>query len=171
MQEREREGSLKAAFRAVAEEDAGIGASVAVEARLLAEVRSIAAGHRRRTFAVALGIAAALLVVLAVPAWRMTGSDTVSDPVGVSRPPVPAPSAREVTTEFLPLLYSSVPATNVQMVRLAVPRAALASFGLTPLEDRDRAPTGTVLADVLVGDDGLARAVRFVLAADQEQIP
>ena len=172
MQEHERERSLEAAFRAVAEEDAGIGASPAVEARLLAEVRSIAAGRRRRTFAAALGIAAALLLVLAVPAWRMTGSDTVSDPVGVSRPPVPAPNAREVTTEFLPLLYSSVPASHVQMVRLAVPRAALASFGLAPLEALDRASTGTVLADVLVGDDGLARAVRFVRpAADQEQRP
>ena len=32
--------------------------------------------------------------------------------------------------------------------------------------------TDTVLADVLVGDDGLARAVRFVRpAADQEQMP
>jgi len=36
----------------------------------------------------------------------------------------------------------------------------------------DRTFTDTVLADVLVGDDGLARAVRFVRpAADQEQMP
>jgi hypothetical protein len=161
VQEHERERSLDAAFRAVAEEDAGIGASPAVEATLLAEVRRIAAGRRRRTFAAALGIAAALLLAFAVPAWRM-----------FARRPVTAPSAREVTTEFLPLLYSSVPASQVQMVRLAVPRAALASFGLAPLEALDRASTGTVLADVLVGDDGLARAVRFVRpAADQEQTP
>ena len=163
MREQRRDRSLEAAFRAVADEDAGIGASPAVEARLLAEVRSIAAGRRRRTFAAALGIAAALLLALAVPAWRMTGSDTVSDPVG---------EVGEVTTEFLPLLYSSIPAGHVQMVRLAVPRAALASFGLAPLEALDRASTGTVLADVLVGDDGLARAVRFVRpTADQEQTP
>jgi hypothetical protein len=161
MPEQGRERSLEAAFRAVAEEDAGIGASPAVEARLLAEVRSIAAGRRRRRFAAALGIAAALLLAVSVPAWRM-----------LARPPVPAPSTREVTTEFLPLLYSSIPASHVQMVRLAVPRAALASFGLAPLEALDRASAGTVLADVLVGDDGLARAVRFVRpAADQEQTP
>jgi hypothetical protein len=169
MREQGREQALDAAFRAVAEEDAGIGASPAVEARLLAEVRSIAA-RRRRIRVAALGIAAALLLALAVPAWRMTGSDTIS--VGVSRPPVAAPIAREVTTEFLPLLYSSVPASHVQMVRLAVPRAALASFGLSPLETIDRASADTVLADVLVGDDGLARAVRFVRpAADLEQMP
>jgi hypothetical protein len=161
VQEHERERLLEEAFRAVAEEDARIGASPAVEARLLAEVRSIAAGRRHRTFAAALGIAAALLLVLSVPAWRM-----------LARPPVPPPSAREVTTEFLPLLYGGIPASHVQMVRLAVPRAALASFGLAPLEALDRASTGTVLADVLVGDDGLARAVRFVRpAADQEQTP
>lgn len=161
MREQGHEQSLDAAFRAVAAEDTGIGASPAVEARLLAEVRSIAAARRRRTLATALGIAAALLLVLSVPVWRM-----------LSHQPVPAASAREVTTEFLPLLYSSVPASHVQMVRLAVPRAALASFGLAPFEALDRASTGTVLADVLVGDDGLARAVRFVRpAADQEQTP
>lgn len=172
MREHGRERSLDAAFAALAEQDAEIGASPAVKARLLAEMRSTAAGRRRRIFAAALGIAAALLLALAVPAWRMTESDTVSGPAGVSRPPVPAPGAREVTTEFLPLLYSSVPASHVQAVRLVVPRAALASFGLAPLEASDRASTGTVLADVLVGDDGLARAVRFVRpAADQEHMP
>ena len=102
--------------------------------------------------------AAALLLAVGVPVRRM-----------LTRPPTIAASAQEVATEFLPLLYSSVPATNMRMVRLAVPRAALASFGLTPLESLDRASTGTVLADVLVGDDGLARAVRFVRpATDQE---
>jgi hypothetical protein len=161
MREQGREQSLDAAFRAMAEEDAGIGASPAVEARLLAEVRSIAAARRRRARVAALGIAAALLLAVAVPAWRM-----------LARPPATTASAREVTTEFLPLLYSGVPATHVQMVRLVVPRAALASFGLAPFETLDRASTATVLADVLVGDDGLARAVRFVRpAADQEQMP
>lgn len=158
MQETEHERSLEAALHDVANEDAGIGASSAVEARLLAEVRSIAAARRRRTSLALLAIAAALLLPVAVPVRRM-----------LTRPPTIAASAQEVATEFLPLVYSSVPATNMQMVRLAVPRAALASFGLTPLESLDRASTGTVLADVLVGDDGLARAVRFVRpAVDQE---
>jgi hypothetical protein len=153
--------SLGAALRAIADDDARIGASPAVEAKLFAEVRSIAAARRRRRVVAALAIAAALLVVLAVPVRRMFTS-----------PPAAGLLAEEVTTEFLPLLYSGVPATNVQIVRLAVPRAALASFGLTPLEASNRTSTDTVLADVLVGDDGLARAVRFVRpAADQEQMP
>ena len=158
MQETEHERSLEAAFHDVANEDAGIGASSAVEARLLAEVRSIAAARRRCSSLALLAIAAALLLAVTVPVRRM-----------LTRPPIDAAIAQEVATEFLPLLYGGLPAANVHMVRLAVPRAALASFGLTPLESLDRASTGTVLADVLVGDDGLARAVRFVRpATDQE---
>ena len=153
--------SLGAALRTIADDDARVGASPAVEARLFAEVRSIAAARRRRRVVAALAIAAALLVALAVSARRMFMS-----------PPTAGAGAEEVTTEFLPLLYSNVPAAHVQMVRLAVPRAALGSFGLTPREASDRTSTDTVLADVLVGDDGLARAVRFVRpAADQEQMP
>jgi len=61
----------------------------------------------------------------------------------------------------MPLTYSGVPISGGQVVRLEVPRTALAAFGLTA--DAQTAPsTDTVLADVVVGDDGLARAVRFV---------
>jgi len=59
------------------------------------------------------------------------------------------------------LTFSNVPLTGGQLVRLEVSRAALASFGLLPADSLDARP-GTVLADVLVGEDGLARAVRFV---------
>ena len=160
MHESDDKPPLAKALRAMAEEDAAVGAAPAVEARLLAEVRAIAEARRRRTLVAALAIAAAVLVALAVPARRMLNRAR-SDRARV-----------DVTTEFLPLLYSSVPATNVQVVRLAVPRAALASFGLAPLETMDRTSNDTVLADVLVGDDGLARAVRFVRpATGQEQMP
>jgi len=148
-------------LRAVAEEDASIGASASIHTRLLEEVRSIAAARRRRKRAAFVAIAAALLIAVAVPARRM-----------LSRRPANPQIVAEVTTEFLPLLYSGVPARNVQMVRIAVPRAALASFGLSPLEAPDRTSSETVLADILVGDDGLARAVRFVRpAVDQEVMP
>jgi hypothetical protein len=50
---------------------------------------------------------------------------------------------------------------------MEVPRASLAQFGLASAHDVDRM-TGTVIADVLVGDDGLARAVRFVRPISQE---
>jgi hypothetical protein len=153
--------SLEIALRAMAEDEAQIGASPAVEARLLGEVQSIAAARRRRMVIAACAMAAAVLFALTAPSWKFS-----------SRAPSRGARVAEVTTAFMPLVYGSVPATNVQIVRLAVPRAALASFGLIPLETVDRASTDTVLADVLVGDDGLARAVRFVRpAAGQEQMP
>jgi len=155
-----RSSSLERALHAMADDDARLGASPVIEARLLAEVQSIAAARRRRTVIAAFAIAAAALFAVSVASLRFF-------------PHTPSGArVAEVTTEFMPLEYSGVPATSMQVVRLAVPRAALASFGLMPPESLDRASTDTVLADVLVGDDGLARAVRFVRpAAGQEQMP
>lgn len=165
-----RDRALTAALRAVADHDARLRASASVEARLRAEVRSIAA-RRRRAVIASVAIAAALLIAAAVPAWRIAAGrlKVASIPAGsnASRPAAPA----EVTTAFLPLTYSTVPITDGQVVRLAVPRAALASFGLAPIDFVD---SGIVMADVIVGEDGLARAVRFVRPARraaQEQKP
>jgi len=67
----------------------------------------------------------------------------------------------EVTTQFLPLSYVSP--VNLQdggqLVRVELPRLAMARFGLPVNMERygER-----VKADVLVSADGLARAIRFV---------
>jgi hypothetical protein len=50
------------------------------------------------------------------------------------------------------------------MVRIELPRRSLAAFGLLSAEETS-AGRGTVLADVIVGEDGLARVVRFVRTA------
>jgi hypothetical protein len=68
---------------------------------------------------------------------------------------------REEATEFFPLPYSSVPAPGGYMVRMQVPRTALTTFGVQGFGNPED-PTATITADVLVGGDGLARAVRFV---------
>lgn len=166
------ERALTAALRAVAEDDAPLRASAAVEARLLAEVRAIGRARRRRRLAM-LAAAAVLLAAASVPVYRIaTGRATaVTTPTDTERSG--AGSRAEVTTAFLPLAYSSVPVTDGQLVRLEVPRTALASFGLADMDAIDSRTPETVLADVLVGEDGLARAVRFVrpagAVADQEQ--
>ena len=160
MKESEGRPPLDTALRAMAEDEAQLGASAGVEARLLAEVRSIAAARRRRMAITVFAAAAVVLFALWFGSQRFVPSRSSEARVA------------EVTTDFMPLAYSSVPSTNLQVVRLAVPRTALVSFGLTPPEPLERASADTVLADVLVGDDGLARAVRFVRpAADQEQMP
>ena len=46
-----------------------------------------------------------------------------------------------------------------QVVRVRLPRESMRSFGLPVNQDRI---VQTVKADVLVGEDGIARAIRFV---------
>lgn len=67
----------------------------------------------------------------------------------------------EIATDFIPLSYMT--AVNLQdggqIVRVELPRSALANFGLPVNMDRYNEK---VKADVLFGVDGLAHAIRFV---------
>jgi len=68
---------------------------------------------------------------------------------------------KEIATDFIPLSYMS-PASlqeGGQIIRVQVPRSALANFGLQVNMDRYNEK---VKADVLYGVDGMARAIRFV---------
>jgi hypothetical protein len=66
----------------------------------------------------------------------------------------------EITTEFLPLTYGGLSQVDDgQVVRIEVPRSALQSFGLPVNIER---AGERVKADVLLGHDGVARAIRFV---------
>jgi hypothetical protein len=67
----------------------------------------------------------------------------------------------EIATDFIPLSYMT-PANlqdGGQIVRVELPRSALAKFGLPVNMDRYNEK---VKADVLFGVDGLAHAIRFV---------
>ena len=146
-----------AALRALAADDAKLSASPNVEKRILAEVRNISRLRRRRAWFGVGSAAAVLLLGITLNSWRIENrhpSDAALSPSasegGIS----------EVATDFLPLPYSHVPMNMGSTVRVEVPAAALVSFGLAPLEFRK--PDGTIQADVLIGDDGLARAIRFV---------
>jgi len=157
-----RERLLTSALRAIAEEEAGRGASAAVEARLLAEVRSLARARRLRACATLAAVAAVVLVAVAVPNWYRIARQPLSEGLGTGAEPGADVSTAEMATAFFPLIYVSVPMTGGQIVRLEMPQAALTSFGVAPADVINGARPGTVLADVLVGEDGLARAVRFV---------
>jgi hypothetical protein len=71
------------------------------------------------------------------------------------------PKATEEVTEFFPLMegidLDSLEA--VQAVRVELPASALNDLGLQTNQD---SRTGPVKADVLLGIDGIARAIRFV---------
>jgi len=64
-------------------------------------------------------------------------------------------------TEFLPLPYAggSDPFESGDVVRIRLPRSALGSLGLPVNEEQ---AGEAVTADVLIGDDGVARAISFV---------
>jgi hypothetical protein len=70
-------------------------------------------------------------------------------------------ATNEVATEFMPVGYLSVEALQDggQIVRVELPRTALVKFGLPVNMDRYNE---RVKADVLIGLDGLAHAIRFV---------
>jgi hypothetical protein len=73
--------------------------------------------------------------------------------------PKPVDKEREVVTEFIPVVYDPEPVELGRMVRVRLPRSALAAFGLPMNEQRAEE---AIQADVVLGEDGLARAVRFV---------
>ncbi|HYE64023.1 MAG TPA: hypothetical protein VD966_00490 [Pyrinomonadaceae bacterium] len=70
-------------------------------------------------------------------------------------------SNTEIATEFLPLRYGDTLSSldRGHVVRVELPRTALVSFGLPMNMER---ANERVKADVVLGEDGLARAIRFV---------
>jgi hypothetical protein len=69
-------------------------------------------------------------------------------------------SEPEIATEFFPLMNRELTQLESgQVVRVELPRSALMSFGLPMNMDR---ANERIKADVVVGNDGLARAIRFV---------
>jgi hypothetical protein len=67
----------------------------------------------------------------------------------------------EIATDFMPVSYGDNlnEIDNGRIVRVEMPRSALAQFGLPVNMDR---ANERIKADVLIGDDGMARAIRFV---------
>lgn len=73
-------------------------------------------------------------------------------------------------TDFIPLTreldLSSI--ESGQLVRVLLPRTALASYGLPVNQERMNKP---VTAQVLISQDGVARAIRFLNDQDTRFIP
>jgi len=67
----------------------------------------------------------------------------------------------EYATDVVPLSYGGVqkPMESGEVIRMEMPRSALIAFGLPVNVDRADAP---VKAELLLGEDGMARAIRFL---------
>jgi hypothetical protein len=149
---------LRDAMRRLAAEEIDLGASPGVEMHLRAHVRSLRRAPRSKAFVY---IAAAASVAIVALVWQAVPPSS-NEPGAAARRTIAPQSA----DEFLPLPYAHVPVADGQVVRIAVPRIALASFGLDP------AAPGTpdvVQADVFIGEDGIARSVRFVDWSSREE--
>lgn len=153
----DREHALTEWLREVADADATTGASPAVRERLLEEVR--ARRRARRVSALKMyALAAGLVIATGLPVWQLSTRPSVeSSPGGATL----VAGDTEVATAFYPLAYGAVPVTQGNIVRVAVSPAAIAALGVVPI-GVNTSPTDVLLADVVVGEDGLARAVRFV---------
>jgi hypothetical protein len=85
-----------------------------------------------------------------------------SDPRGPEVEDYSSLDQTEIATEFLPITYGDPAWSSVeggQLVRVQLPRTALLSFGFPMSQERYPEP---IKADVLLGEDGTARAIRFV---------
>ncbi len=171
------EKNVAQALRALAEENSRIEARPELEARVVGEYRRRLKNRGRLRAVTALAAAAAIAV--AIFAWRLPHA--ANAPVSVAKhapavatqevATVPAPAAvhpqaahrpprmREITTEFFPLLDAPPPVDRGELLRVTVPAATMRAVGLPVADDRlaDR-----VQADVVVSEDGLATAIRFV---------
>jgi len=67
----------------------------------------------------------------------------------------------EIVTDFFPLTFAaeSISSEGGHLVRVTIPRSVLVAMGLPMNVDR---VAEHVRADVFIGDDGLARAIRFI---------
>jgi hypothetical protein len=98
---------------------------------------------------------------------RVKPARAVRSPHRVVKTPKPAQpmvteaASAEIATPFFALPFSdaSLPLAQAAVIRVELPRSALALAGLPVDEDRRNE---RVDADLVVGADGLARAIRFV---------
>lgn len=77
--------------------------------------------------------------------------------------------AQEIATDFFPINYGAVTlAEGGRVVRVLLPRSAMARFGLPVNMDRANEP---VKADVILGIDNLPQAIRFVQEISSTDAP
>jgi hypothetical protein len=159
------------ALKALREADRHCEAGPQVEIRLMQAVaRRRAARLWMRSAAVAVAAAAAVVILLharrserAPDGLTPVVTAVVLNPEPVTpEPPPPVrtkPAPREVTTKFYPLMELAPPFERGELVRMTLPASTMRDVGLFVNASHMDDP---VQADVLIGQEGLARAIRFV---------
>jgi hypothetical protein len=186
------QAALNEKLQSLKEAMQNVAAPERVETALVAAFREHAAGARRRRpvawprWLLAAGIAAVILLAVTTGLFRHQPAPAPPPvPVAtVSIPPLPLPAAppkvapvqpkravrrvapplpqpAEIATDFIPVVDPAAwqPGDSAQMLRVRLPRSSLSSFGLPANASLAWEP---VRADVIVGRDGIVRAIRFV---------
>jgi hypothetical protein len=158
--------------------------SLRAAGRSALQVRQLTSQPDRKRVSLWIGAAAAAACFVVLALWpRSTPPVQSSEPAKPSEPrpsgsgqvvlaqrPVklprsrlkqpPAPERpREILTEFFPVPNAAPPFERGALLRVVVPASTMTTVGLPVREDRWEEP---VEADMLVGQEGIVRAIRFV---------
>ena|SRR5215469_6224710 len=167
------------ALETLREADQDLEAPPAVEERLIRTYRAQLRQRRwMRAYACVAAVAAAVVIAVVLqPRKTRPVFEAPSAPVTPAvapqivpevrpRRPRPvqirrtaAPQPHEVYTDFYPLIDLAPPLERGELVRVTVPASAMRQVGMLVMASHLDDP---VEADVLIGQDGLARAIRFV---------
>ena len=169
------ERAVTSGLRAFAARTAGAEAPPRIEAALLRALRdpqtverggATPASPSRAVVLLLLAAAAAILAAIVVVPPRAGSSPEPAAPTALAPTTVAGGEAAAVgaageNADFVALSYGEDlgELDSVQVVRVELPRTALAALGWA---GSDSAQTGPVKAEVIVGHDGVARAIRFV---------
>jgi hypothetical protein len=158
------EREVAAALRILATSSQSLEAPARVERVLLAAYRRGArAQSAARSGALwpAWGIAAALAVLAVAAALQPRAPAPVAIHDAAASQAVESADAGEVATQYFALEQGTdlTALEGAPVVRMKLPRTVLMAFGLPMNPERAEEP---VQADVVLGPDGFARAVRFV---------
>jgi hypothetical protein len=145
------EDRIGQALKALRDADSGVDTGADAEVRAVLVFRRQQRRRGLRRAAIPLAIAAASLITIA--SWQATRA------IPRHLTAVQEPNAREVLTPFYPLMQSSPPFERGLLMRITVPASTMRRVGLPVADDH---LADQVQADVLVGQDDLARAIRFV---------
>jgi len=173
------EQAVLKALHALGESDRDRQASPEAEARLklaFRHRRTVRKWRRMSALAIAAGVVVALFAIYArgprrierVPVRQPTETASAIPVPGASRAAASAPVIKartrhraqpEIVTDFFPLMDVPPPIGRGALVRVNLPAEAMRSVGLPVRED---GLSERVQADVLLSEEGMATAIRFV---------
>lgn len=150
-----RERELTSALAGMRVRSGDASASAAVKTAVMAALPVAPSKSAATPWRPVMAMAAAVLLTL------MAGWYLAHRPVEVRPSSKALQSGQQVLyTDFFPLSRRALDRDEpAQVVRIRLPRREMRRFGLPVTEEFERSP---VEADVVIGPDGIARAVRFV---------